>query len=93
MSYKKIHLLTVVMKSKISYMDQNKFFEPGYKHDFFSAVKLGILIWGVYGIDSLLQPASSSQLTNYSLSHFCVGLTRESGRLTLDINQSVIIET
>ncbi len=26
---------------------------------FFSAVKLGILTWGVYGIDSLLQPASS----------------------------------
>ncbi len=49
---------------------------------FFSAVKLG----RVYGIDSLLQPASSGQLTNYSLSHFRVGFKRESGRLPLDSN-------
>ncbi len=50
---------------------------------FFSAVKLGILTWGVYGIDSLLQPASSGQSMNYNLSHFRVGFTRESGRLPL----------
>ncbi len=50
---------------------------------FFSAVKLGILTWGVYGIDSLLQPASSSQSMNCSFSHFRVGFKRESGRLPL----------
>ncbi len=46
---------------------------------FFSAVKLGMLTWGVYGIDSLLQPVSSGELTNYRLSHFRVGFTRETG--------------
>ncbi len=55
------------MKGKISYIDQNLFFEPGCKL-VFSAVKLGILTWGVYGIDAPLQPASSGQLMNYSLS-------------------------
>ncbi len=44
---------------------------------FFSAVKLGILTWGVYGIDSLLQPASSGQSMNCCFSHFRVGFTRE----------------
>ncbi len=71
------------MKGKISYIDQNNFLNQAVNMFFFSAVKLGILIWGVYGIDSLLQPASSGQLTNYSLSHFCVGFTRETGRLPL----------
>ncbi len=28
---------------------------------FFSAVKLGILTWGVYGMNSLLQPASNKR--------------------------------
>lgn len=70
------------MKGKISYIDQNHFLNQAVNM-FFSAVKLGILTWGVYGTDSLLQPASSGQLTNYSLSHFLVGFTRESGRLPL----------
>ncbi len=60
------------MKGKISYIDQNNFLNQAVNM-FFSAVKLGILTWGVYGIDSLLQPASSGQL---SLSHFRVGFTR-----------------
>ncbi len=71
------------MKGKISYIDQNLFFAPGCKH-VFSNVKLGILTWGVYGIDSLLQPASSGQSMNCSFSHFRVGFTRESGRWPLD---------
>ncbi len=50
---------------------------------FFSAVKLGILTWGVYGIDSLLEPASSGQSMNCSFSHFGVGFKRGSGRLPL----------
>ncbi len=37
------------MKGKISYIDQNTFFEAGCKH-VFSALKLGILTWGVYEI-------------------------------------------
>ncbi len=53
---------------------------------FFSAVKLGILTWGVYGIDSLLQPASSGQSMNCSFSHLRVGFTSESGRLPLGKN-------
>ncbi len=77
---KKFTSLTVVMKDKMSYIDQNHFLNQAVNM-FFSAVNLGILTWGVYGIDSLLQPASSGQLTNYSLSHFCVGFKRESGRL------------
>ncbi len=71
------------MNGKISYIDQNLFFAPGCKH-VFSNVKLGILTWGVYGIDSLLQPASSGQSMNCSFSHFRVGFTRESGRWPLD---------
>ncbi len=55
---------------------------------FFSAVKLGVLTWGggVYGIDSLLEPASSGQLMNCSFSHVRVGFTRESGRLPLGLH-------
>ncbi len=53
---------------------------------FFSAVKLGILTWGVYGTDSLLEPASSGQSMNCSFSHVRVGFTRESGRLPLGSN-------
>ncbi len=45
------------MKGKISYIDQNLFLHQAVNM-FFSTVKLGILTWGVYGIDSLLQPAS-----------------------------------
>ncbi len=56
---------------------------------FFSAVKLAILTWGVYGIDSLLQPASSGQSMNCSFSHFRVGFTRESGRLPLGLNTDI----
>ncbi len=51
---------------------------------FFSAVKLGILTWEVYGTDILLEPASSGQSMNCSFSHFRVGFKRESGRLPLD---------
>ncbi len=50
MSYKKFHPLTVVMKVKISYIDQNHFLHQAVNM-FFSAVKLGFLTWGVYGID------------------------------------------
>uniref|UniRef100_A0A8C2D121 ATP-binding cassette, sub-family G (WHITE), member 2a n=1 Tax=Cyprinus carpio TaxID=7962 RepID=A0A8C2D121_CYPCA len=64
------------MKGKINYIDQNIFLNQAVNM-FFSAVKLGILTWGVYGIDFLLQLASSGQLMNYSLSHFSVGMTRE----------------
>ncbi len=42
------------MKGKISYIDQNHFLHQAVNM-FFSAVKLGILTWGVYGIDSSLQ--------------------------------------
>ncbi len=85
MSYTKIHPLTVVMKGKISYIDQNNFLHQAVNM-FFSAVKLGILTWGVYEIDSLLQPASSGQSMNCSFSHFRVGFTRESGRLPLGLH-------
>ncbi len=80
---KKFTPLTVVMKGEISYIDQNHFLHQAVNM-FFSAVKLGILTWGVYGIDSLLQPASSGQSMNCSFSHFRVGFTRESGRLPLE---------
>ncbi len=73
---KKFTPLTVVMKGKISYIDQNHFLHQAVNM-FFSAVKLGILTWGVFGIDSLLQPASSGQSMNCSFSHFRVGFTRE----------------
>ncbi len=42
MSNKKIHLLAVVMKGKISDIDQNHFLYQAVNM-FFSAVKLGIL--------------------------------------------------
>ena len=71
------------MKGKISFIDQNHFLNQAVNM-FFSAVKLGILTWGVYGTDSLLQPASSGQSMNCSFSHFLVGFTRESGRLPLN---------
>ncbi len=45
------------MKGKISYIDQNHFLYEAV-NILFSAVKLDILTWGVYGIDSLLEPAS-----------------------------------
>ncbi len=98
MSYKKIHPLTVVTKGKISYIDQNHFLYQAV-NIFFSAVKLGILTWGVYGIDSLLEPASSGQSMNCSFSHFRVGFKRGSGgcRLvethfyqTCDMNPSIV---
>ncbi len=87
MSYKKkkITPLTVVMKGKVSYIDQNHFLYQAV-NILFSTVKLGILTWGVYGIDSLLEPASSGQSMNCSFSHFRVGFARESGRLALDRN-------
>ncbi len=50
---------------------------------FFSAVMLGILRrggGGIYGIDYILEPASSGQSMNYS---YRVSFTRESGRLPL----------
>ncbi len=50
--YKEIHPLTVVMKGKITYIDQNNFETRLY--NIFSAVKLCILTWEVYGTDSLL---------------------------------------
>ncbi len=59
MRNKIIHPLTVVMKCKMSYIDQNHFLHQAVNMFFFSAVNLGILTWGggggVYGIDSLLQ--------------------------------------
>ncbi len=48
MSSKKIHPLTVVMKGKISYIDQNNFLQQALNMFFFSAVKLDILTWGVW---------------------------------------------
>ncbi len=50
---------------------------------FFYAVKLVILTWGVYGTDSLLEPASSGQSMHCSFSHFGVGFARESRMLPL----------
>jgi len=41
---------------------------------------------GVYRIDSLLQPVSSGQSMNCSLSQFCVWFKRETGRLPLREN-------
>ncbi len=73
------------MKGKISYVDQNHFFYEAV-NILFSAVNLGILTWGVNGINSLLEPASSGQSMNCSFSHFRVGFTRASGRLPLGCN-------
>ncbi len=67
------------MKGKISCIDQNIFLQQAVNM-FFSAVKLDILTWVVYGIDS------SGQSVNCSFSHFRVGFTRESGRLPLGTN-------
>ncbi len=53
------------MKGKMIYIDQNRFLHQAVNM-FFSAVKWGILTWGVYGIDTLLQPASSGQSMNCS---------------------------
>ncbi len=75
MSYKKIHPLTVVMKGKISYIDQNHFLHQAV--NIFFCCKVGHFNIEVYGIDSLLEPASSGQSMNCSFSHFRVGLTRE----------------
>ncbi len=77
------------MKGKISYIDQNNFLNQAV-NIFFSAVKLGILTWGVNGVDSLLQPASSGQSMNYSLSHFRVGFKRESRRLPTKLIADVL---
>ncbi len=60
MSYKKCHLLTVVMKGKISYIDKIHFFVLGCKRTF-SSVNLGILTWEINGIDSLLEPVDEWQ--------------------------------
>jgi len=73
---KKIHPLTVVMKSKISYRDQNHFLYQDV-NIFFFCCKVGHFNMGVYGIDSLLQPVSSGQTMNCSLSHLCVAFKRE----------------
>ncbi len=77
--------LTVVMKGKISDLDQNHFLYQTV-NILSSAVKFGILTWGggVYGNDSLLEPTSSDQSINYSFSHVRVGFTRDSGRLLLN---------
>ncbi len=83
MSYKKIHPPHDCLKGKICYIDQNRFLYQAV-NILFSAIKLGILTWGVYGIDSLLQPASSVQSMNCSLSYFSVGFKTEAGRLPLD---------
>ncbi len=57
MSNTKITPLTVVMKGKISDIDQNHFLYQTV-NILCSAVNLGILTWGGggYGIDSLLEP-------------------------------------
>ncbi len=70
------------MKGNSSYIDQ--IFLHQAVNMFFSAVKLGILTWGDYGIDSILLPASSGQSMNCSCSHFY--FTRGSGRLPLDFD-------
>ncbi len=72
---KKFTPLTVVMKGKFSYIDQNHFLYQAVKI-FFFCYKLGHFTWGVYGIDSFLEPASSSQSMNCSFSHFLVKPTR-----------------
>jgi len=62
MSYKKkIHPITVVMKGKISYIDQNHFLNQAVNM-FFSAVKF-------MGFTPFCSQASNGQLTNYTLSH------------------------
>ncbi len=44
-----MHPLTVAMKGKITYIDQNIFWHQAVNM-FFSAVKLGILTWGGGGL-------------------------------------------
>ena len=73
------------MKGKISCIDQSHI-ESQAVNMFFSAVKLVILTWGRYRFDSLLQPASSGQSMNCSLTHFRVGFKRETGRLPLGLD-------
>ncbi len=81
MSSKKNHPPpTVVMKGKMTDIDKNIVLNQAV-NIFFSAVKLGILTWEVYGTDSLLEPASSGQSMNCSFSHFCGGFMRESRKL------------
>jgi len=60
MSYKKIHPLTVVMKGKIIFVDQNHNLYQAM-NIFFSAVKLGILTWGLMRFCSLLEPVPRGQ--------------------------------
>ncbi len=66
------------MKGKVSYIDQHPFLYQAV-NIIFSTVKLGILTWGVYGIDSLLEPASSGQSMNCSFSHFRVVSREKAG--------------
>ncbi len=65
---KKLTSFTVVTKGKICYIDQNHFLYQAV-NKLCSAVKFGILTWGVYGTDSFLEPASSAHrcppLENY----------------------------
>lgn len=78
--YKKFTPLTVAIKGKISYRPE-PLFALCCKHIyFFSVLKLGILTQGAYGIDSLLEPVSSDQSMNCSLSHFRVGFKSLEGR-------------
>ncbi len=86
---KKFTPLTVVMNGKIIYIDQNHFLYQVVNIYFFCC-KVGLFNMGggggVYGIDSLLELASSGQSMNYSFSHVRVGFTRETRRLTLGCN-------
>ncbi len=80
MSNKKIpHLLTVVMKGKISYIDQNNFLHQAVNILFFCCKVGNFNMGGVYGTDSLLQPASSGQSMNYRSSHVLVSRERAGG--------------
>lgn len=54
---------------------------------YFSAEKLGILTWSSMRFGTLLEPVSSDQSMNCSLSHFRVGFTREIVRLPLGLNE------
>ncbi len=80
-----IHIFYIIYKY-IEYKDINLFVNICMHVSVF--IKLGILTWGVYGTDFLLEPASSGQSMNCSFSHFRVGFTRGSGRLPLDFYQA-----
>jgi len=54
------------MKGKICYKDKNQFWYLAFF--FFSALQLGVLTLGIYGIETLLEPVSSNQLMNCILS-------------------------